>query len=169
MSFSRFTMAPNGHAASGRKSTHKSSDSSSVFWEDKHGHREFMDWKEANQNGPSPSYEEWVESQKMTGGLSLYYTALSMFEESDSTVGHCHNELIIPYAKSSRTKRPHLSRPNLKPPRLVARLVGQRRLRLPTVTERHERLSLRHRRPWPTPKTRVPPARRSAKRGRSHS
>ncbi|KAI4693221.1 uncharacterized protein J4E88_001592 [Alternaria novae-zelandiae] len=78
-------MAPNGHAASGRKSTHKSSDSSPVFWEDKHGHREFMDWKEANQNGPSPSYEEWVESQKMTGGLSLYYTALSMFEESDST------------------------------------------------------------------------------------
>ncbi|KAL1800362.1 hypothetical protein ACET3X_000704 [Alternaria dauci] len=78
-------MAPNGHQASGKKGVHKSSDGSSVFWEDKHGHREFMDWKEANQNGPFPSYEEWVESQKRSGGLSLYYTALRMFEDSDST------------------------------------------------------------------------------------
>ncbi|KAF7681833.1 hypothetical protein GT037_000809 [Alternaria burnsii] len=78
-------MAPNGHQASAKKGIHKSSDSSSVFWEDKHGHREFMDWKEANQNGPFPSYEEWVESQKKSGGLSLYYTALRMFEDSDST------------------------------------------------------------------------------------
>ncbi|KAH8644191.1 hypothetical protein IG631_01655 [Alternaria alternata] len=78
-------MAPNGHQASAKKGIHKSSDSSSVFWEDKHGHREFMDWKEANQNGPFLSYEEWVESQKKSGGLSLYYTALRMFEDSDST------------------------------------------------------------------------------------
>ncbi|CAN9299019.1 unnamed protein product [Alternaria alternata] len=78
-------MAPNGHQAPAKKGIHKSSDSSSVFWEDKHGHREFMDWKEANQNGPFPSYEEWVESQKKSGGLSLYYTALRMFEDSDST------------------------------------------------------------------------------------
>jgi hypothetical protein len=85
-------MAPNGHQAPAKKGIHKSSDSSSVFWEDKHGHREFMDWKEANQNGPFPSYEEWVESQKKSGGLSLYYTALRMFEDSDSTVSYCHDE-----------------------------------------------------------------------------
>lgn len=132
-------MAPNGHAASGKKGVRKSSEESPGFWEDKHGHREFMDWKEANQNGPFPSYEEWVESQKITGGLSLYYTALSMFEESDSTVSYCHHEPTIPFANSSRTKRPHPSRPNHKSPSLVVRSAGQRRLRLRTATECHGR------------------------------
>jgi hypothetical protein len=107
-------MAPNGHAASGKKGLRKSSDNSPVFWEDKYGHREFMDWKEANQNGPFPSYEEWMESQKLTGGLSLYYTALRMFEESDSTVGHYHDKLNLQFANSFRMRRPHPSMPNPK-------------------------------------------------------
>ncbi|KAJ5031044.1 hypothetical protein J3E73DRAFT_419330 [Bipolaris maydis] len=77
-------MAPNGHLASGKKGTRKSRDAQSSSWMDKHGFEEYEAWKEANPDTRLP-YDDWRRSNQHASGLSLYYTTLRIFEESDSS------------------------------------------------------------------------------------
>ncbi|EUC46350.1 hypothetical protein COCMIDRAFT_4517 [Bipolaris oryzae ATCC 44560] len=77
-------MAPNGHLASGKKGTRKSRDAQSSSWMDKHGFEEYEAWKEANPGTRLP-YDDWMQSNQHASGLSLYYTTLRIFEESDSS------------------------------------------------------------------------------------
>jgi hypothetical protein len=79
-------MAPNGHTASTKKGTRKSRDAQSSSWMDKHGFEEYEAWKEANPDTRLP-YDDWRQSNQHVNGLSLYYTTLNIFEESDSSVG----------------------------------------------------------------------------------
>ncbi|KAF5844850.1 hypothetical protein GGP41_008886 [Bipolaris sorokiniana] len=77
-------MAPNGHLASAKKGTRKSRDAQSSSWMDKHGFEEYEAWKEANPDTRLP-YDDWRQSNQHASGLSLYYTTLRIFEESDSS------------------------------------------------------------------------------------
>ncbi|USP73114.1 hypothetical protein yc1106_00388 [Curvularia clavata] len=77
-------MAPNGHTASGKRGARKSCDAQSASWLDKHGFEEYEAWKEANPD-TRLLYDDWKDSNQNNSGLSLYYTTLHIFEESDSS------------------------------------------------------------------------------------
>lgn len=79
-------MAPNGHTASGKRGARKSRDTEPCSWLDKHGPDEYEAWKEANPETRLP-YDDWKQSNQHVSGLSLYYTTLRIFDESDSSVG----------------------------------------------------------------------------------
>ena len=79
-------MAPNGHMVSGKRGARKSRDAHPSSWLDKHGFEEYEAWKEANPDTPL-RYQDWKQSNEHVSGLSLYYTTLGIFEESDSSVG----------------------------------------------------------------------------------
>ncbi|KAH5053553.1 hypothetical protein HBH96_152440 [Parastagonospora nodorum] len=77
-------MAPNGHAPAGDMSADNPSQvSSRPKWHARHGSGEFKIWQKEH---PSEhiSYDEW-KSPQPGKGLSLYYAALHIWEESDST------------------------------------------------------------------------------------
>lgn len=82
-------MAPNGHASSGAGSADPSTHGAPrPSWLQAHGNTEFKAWQKEHP-AESLSYEEWQKS-KHTGidGLTLYYAALQILEESDSSVSH---------------------------------------------------------------------------------
>ncbi|KAL5121135.1 hypothetical protein ACEQ8H_000986 [Pleosporales sp. CAS-2024a] len=77
-------MAANGHAAAESRSVHRqSARSSRPEWRVRYGSEEFKTWQKEH---PSEhiSYEDWKDSQHVKG-LSLYYAALHIWEETDSS------------------------------------------------------------------------------------
>ncbi|CAO2656246.1 Nn.00g050490.m01.CDS01 [Neocucurbitaria sp. VM-36] len=76
-------MAPNGHVASGLRDARQSQPSSLRSWLDEHGNSEFETWQHEHPT-QHLSYDDWKTSQHVDG-LSLYYAALHLFEESDSS------------------------------------------------------------------------------------
>jgi hypothetical protein len=79
-------MAPNGHASGGSKSADRSHQAvSRSVWHENHGSTEFQNWQEENPT-QHLSYDDW-KSSKHVAGLSLYYAAMQIWEESDSSVG----------------------------------------------------------------------------------
>jgi hypothetical protein len=82
-------MAPNGHASGDSQAVdHPPQVSSRPVWHERHGSAEFKNWQKENPT-QHISYNDWKNS-KHVEGLSLYYAALRIWEESDSSVGH-HN------------------------------------------------------------------------------
>jgi hypothetical protein len=80
-------MAPNGHAPAGPKSGDRSHQPGSrQVWHENHGITEFKNWQEENPT-QHLSYDDWKSSQHVAG-LSLYYAAMQIWEESDSSVGN---------------------------------------------------------------------------------
>jgi hypothetical protein len=82
-------MAPNGHAASeSRAADRPSQNNSRSPWLKKHGSVEFRAWQKEHP-AQSLTKEEWQNS-KHVDGLSLYYAALQIWDEPDSSVSHFH-------------------------------------------------------------------------------
>jgi hypothetical protein len=77
-------MAPNGHTPAGARSNDRPPSGSRPIWHQKHGNAEFQNWQKENPT-QDISYDEW-KSSKHVEGLSLYYAALQIWEESDSSV-----------------------------------------------------------------------------------
>lgn len=122
-------MAPNGHTASGKRGARKSRDAQSASWLDKHGFEEYEAWKEANPD-TRILYDDWKQSNQSNSGLSLYYTTLHIFEESDSSVGQSSSwRQNSVFANNTRTKMGNQPRLNLNPQNNGVRLVvrGNRR------------------------------------------
>ncbi|KAF2851127.1 hypothetical protein T440DRAFT_478613 [Plenodomus tracheiphilus IPT5] len=76
-------MAPNGHKASQRRDGHQSHKSSCQSWLKTKGQIEFEEWRADNPT-QQLSYEDWTSS-KHVAGLSLFFAAADIFDESDST------------------------------------------------------------------------------------
>ncbi|KAF1843833.1 uncharacterized protein K460DRAFT_357513 [Cucurbitaria berberidis CBS 394.84] len=76
-------MAPNGHAAPGRRDTRQSQSSSVQNWLDKYGDSEYQTWRHENPK-EQLSYDDWKTSGHVDG-LTLYYATLRLFEQSDSS------------------------------------------------------------------------------------
>jgi hypothetical protein len=78
-------MAPNGHAsADPRSGDHEHQSIPPPVWHESHGPAEFKNWQKENPT-QHLSYEDW-KSSKHVAGLSLYYAALRIWDESDSSV-----------------------------------------------------------------------------------
>ncbi|KAH7393927.1 hypothetical protein DE146DRAFT_633864 [Phaeosphaeria sp. MPI-PUGE-AT-0046c] len=77
-------MAPNGHApADSRTADRSSQPSSRPMWLKRHGSTEFRDWQKEHPT-QHLAYDDWKTS-KHVDGLSLYYAALQIWDESDSS------------------------------------------------------------------------------------
>jgi hypothetical protein len=80
-------MAPNGYAsADTQRVDHSVRTNSRPVWLESEKKADFNDWQKENPT-QHLSFEEW-KSSKHVEGLSLYYAALRIWEESDSSVGH---------------------------------------------------------------------------------
>lgn len=78
-------MAPNGHAPAGLRTSDRSSQPSTrAKWLKEHGSAEFKVWQKEHPT-QHLTYDDWKTS-KHVEGLSLYYAALQIWEESDSSV-----------------------------------------------------------------------------------
>jgi len=82
-------MAPNGHTASvARPSESTPQKNSRPDWIKEHGIVEFKAWQKENPK-QTVSYEEWSsKGSNHIAGLSLFYAALSIWDEPDSSVSH---------------------------------------------------------------------------------
>lgn len=76
-------MAPNGHKASQRRNGHQSHRSSCQSWLKTKGETEFEEWRADNPT-QQLSYEDW-KSSKHVAGLSLFFAAADIFNESESS------------------------------------------------------------------------------------
>lgn len=78
-------MAPNGHAPAGSRTADRSSQPSSrPMWLKTHGSTEFREWQKEHPT-QQLTYDDWKTSRHVEG-LSLYYAALQIWDESDSSV-----------------------------------------------------------------------------------
>ena len=77
-------MAPNGHK-SPKKHDVRDPRNVSQSWLESNGKIEYQAWQA--ENAIQMSFDEW-KSSKHVDGLSLYYAALSIFNEPDSSVSH---------------------------------------------------------------------------------
>ncbi|KAI8939462.1 hypothetical protein NX059_003237 [Plenodomus lindquistii] len=76
-------MAPNGHKASERRDGHQSHKSSCQSWLKTKGEIEFEKWQTDNPT-QQLSYKEWEKSEHVAG-LSLFFAAADIFNESSSS------------------------------------------------------------------------------------
>jgi hypothetical protein len=90
---SNWRMAPNGHTPAGAKSVDRSPGGSRPAWHQRHGSAEFKNWQRENPT-QNLSYDEWKAS-KHVEGLSLYYAALNIWEESESSVSQSSFVLLF--------------------------------------------------------------------------
>jgi hypothetical protein len=80
-------MAPNGHAAPDQPSADRDARPYTPFkWLERRGSQEFRDWKQVNP-ATQMSFDEWKYSNQVYG-LSLYHSALHVWDESDTSVGY---------------------------------------------------------------------------------
>jgi len=78
-------MAPNGHAPSEARDADRSNQNGSrPVWLEKHGDMEFKEWQKEHPANPI-SQKAWEKSKDIEG-LTLYYAALQIWNESDSSV-----------------------------------------------------------------------------------
>jgi hypothetical protein len=90
-------MAPNGHASADPQSGDRENQAvPPPAWHERHGSVEFKNWQKENPT-QHLSYEDW-KSSKHVAGLSLYYAALHIWDESDSSVSDQPTVEIYTYA-----------------------------------------------------------------------
>ncbi|KAH8727219.1 hypothetical protein GQ44DRAFT_790048 [Phaeosphaeriaceae sp. PMI808] len=101
-------MAFNGHAPPVSEQFDRQTQASSrPSWHEKHGSEEFKEWQAENPT-QHISYEDW-KSSKHVDGLSLYYAALRIWEESDSSeadVGQLQVETRLRGVRAQSAREP---------------------------------------------------------------
>jgi hypothetical protein len=95
-------MAPNGHASSDQQTVdRRSQPSSRPAWHERRGSAEFRAWKMEHPK-QHLSYDDWKVSSHVDG-LSLYYAALHVWEESESSASD-HNSIYVSESNMHRMR-----------------------------------------------------------------
>jgi hypothetical protein len=82
-------MAPNGHTSTGLRSADRPvKGGMRASWLNRRGSIEFRNWQKENPT-QHIDYNVWKDSEHVEG-LSLYYAAMQIWDETDSSVSDVH-------------------------------------------------------------------------------